>query len=117
MRALKPVPMRGTHKISGVDLLTSLLGEREMAYDRSIVNFTEEEHNAAAALDEIYEALADGVDLTTDVAAIFGPTVKLYGFLSKGESIEDFANMLIGLAVMLARDNQFLDGSDEDVPE
>ena len=86
-----------------------------MAYSKEIVDFTEEEHVAAKALDEIYEALADGLDLAEDLSAIFGPTVKLYNHLSKAESLAEFGDMFISLGVMLSRDNGFLN-KDEDTP-
>ncbi len=90
-----------------------------MAYSRVKVDFTDPEHEAAEALDEIYEALADGLDLQEDLAKIFSPTVRLYQHLSAAGSLEEFGDMFIDLGVMLKRDNEWLtpEAPAEDVPE
>lgn len=85
-----------------------------MAYSREKVDFTDAEHKAAEALDTIYEALADGVDVSVDLAAVFGPTVELYKHLKDAGSIEKFADMLIDLAVAVKRDNGWLSDAPAD---
>ena len=84
-------------------------------YDKTKVDWKDEEHQAAENADQIYEvlhpALADGVqagDLAV-VAAIFKPSMEVWKFLAGGNKAE-FARKLIALGVMLERDNEFLGG-------
>lgn len=87
-----------------------------MGYDRLKVNWTDAEHSAAEAADELYEAgheaAKDGFQ-TSDLAmlpGLFGPTRKLYSYLFGGDRSE-LAPKLIALGVMLERDNDLIGGA------
>lgn len=84
-----------------------------MGYDRNKVNFKDEEHDAAQAADQIYEAAAaaaaDGLSLD-DLSVALGllvPGKNLVAYLTGG-SRADMAKRLIAVGVMLERDNDFL---------
>ncbi len=92
-----------------------------MGFDESKVQFNTEEMDAARDADNLYElfadALADGLDLS-DLAVIpaaMPSVVALYRYLAEGTKAE-YADKLIALGVMLVRDNDFLDGLDDDEP-
>lgn len=82
-------------------------------YNQNKVEWTEAEHEAAQAADQMYETLAeafkDGAQIS-DIAvlpALLQPGNKLYAYLATDNKME-FANKLIGLGVMLIRDNEML---------
>ena len=83
-----------------------------MSYSADKVAFTQEEHDAARAADEIYEvlrgALADGFQLTdlSVIPALIGPTTELYRWLGGGDRAE-FASKLLVLGMQLKRDNEW----------
>ena len=76
-----------------------------MAYDRVAAAPSEAAHDAAEALDVVYEAIADGLSIT-DLSAFF----KLQEFLDyiliedKGEMI----SRILQVAQLLERDNSLL---------
>lgn len=77
-----------------------------MAYDRSRVEFTDEEHEMAAALDIVVEAVYDGLDMT-DLLAVPAAT-KVLTYLGADGLRGETVSRLIALAVMLERDNDYL---------
>ncbi len=82
-------------------------------YNQNKVDWTVAEHEAAQAADQMYEALAeafkDGAQIS-DIAvlpALLQPGNKLYQYLATDNKME-FANKLIGLGIMIIRDNELL---------
>lgn len=88
-----------------------------MGYAANDVNWTTEEHDAARNADSLYElvhdAAADGFGVA-DLAALpaaFLPSQRLFSYLFGGHR-GDLPRKLIGLGVMLERDNSWLNQAD-----
>jgi hypothetical protein len=80
-------------------------------YDKTKVDFTDLEHEAAENADKIYEevkeALADGADLG-DIAvlpALYRPTVELYKYLFDSVDRDEVGRKLLTLGNMVLREN------------
>lgn len=81
-----------------------------MAFNSANVNFTEEELEAAAALDTIIEAIIDGLDFS-DLGTIAGNVKPLYDYLGVGGDLVDkreIAEKIAYLIVALERDNDWI---------
>ena len=80
-------------------------------YDPKKVDFSQKEHDAAKAADQLFELakdrLKDGVDVGDLFAlgAAIGPSRELYVYLFGGGSRTVLAHRLIALGTMLERDN------------
>lgn len=77
-----------------------------MAYDAEVVRFTSLEHEMAAKLDHLVEALSDGPDVSDISVLLEG--VSLLKYLAQGGSRALTVKRLLTLAVMLERDNDYL---------
>ena len=92
-----------------------------MPYDRSKVNFSDAEHDAAQAADQIYEsarkAAANGLDMNdlSVALSLLVPGKNLVAYLTSGSRV-DFAKRFIAVGVMLERDNEFLKEATEPDP-
>lgn len=81
-------------------------------YSSEKVAFSQDEHDAARAADEIYEtlqkALSDGLQISdlSVIPTLLSPTTKLYTWLGSGDRAE-FASKLITLGLQLKRDNDW----------
>jgi len=81
-----------------------------MSYDRTRVDFTEEEHFAAAAADEMIDAFRDGVQF--EDIKIFGAAQDIVEYIKGTESPINkgaMAERIIAIGFALYRDNVDLD--------
>jgi len=86
-----------------------------MSFDPSKVKFTQEELDAAAAADIVFELLRDeledgfqAADLIKILSGSLPSVIKLFEYLKSDAALE-YADKLVALGVMLARDNDWLD--------
>lgn len=80
-----------------------------MSYDADKVDFTVEEHDMAAMLDNVIEQLANGIQLE-DAAVILAAPV-LFAFIASDGDRSLAASRLATLAIMLERDNQWINST------
>jgi hypothetical protein len=77
-----------------------------MSYDRTKVDFTQEEHDNAAKLDVVVEAISDGLSIA-DIA-VAGQAKDVLAFIAADGDRGLTVKRLMALALMLERDNEYL---------
>jgi hypothetical protein len=79
-----------------------------MPYDRTKVDFTDQEHAAAASIDQVIEALADGFQWG-DLASVAAVREFIqYAIIDADGDKGEIGSRLISIGAMLERDNRWV---------